>query len=134
MATAKRRKIPCKNNRRHGRKREKHSQVCIRPHKKKSWKRRKRRRVKSTSRTLPEPQEIKALFTARALFSQKLSPAHRARGGSVKGHLAGKNIFSKKYAKPIDNYSGIVYNKDTIKQGAKAPKGVKNEKHGKRKR
>ena len=34
MATAKRRKIPCKNNRRHGRKREKHSQVCIRPHKK----------------------------------------------------------------------------------------------------
>ena len=40
----------------------------------------------------------------------------------------------KKYAKPIDNYSGIVYNKDTIKQGAKAPEGVKNEKHGKRKR
>ena len=45
-----------------------------------------------------------------------------------------KYFFKKKYAKPIDNYSGIVYNKDTIKQGAKAPKGVKNEKHGKRKR
>ena len=48
--------------------------------------------------------------------------------------IACKNIFQKKYAKPIDNYSGIVYNKDTIKQGAKAPEGVKNEKHGKRKR
>ena len=52
------------------------------------------------------------------------------------GHFPGwaKIFFQKKYAKPIDNYSGIVYNKDTIKQGAKAPKGVKNEKHGKRKR
>ncbi len=50
------------------------------------------------------------------------------------GHLAGKNIFSKKYAKPLDNYTGIVYNKAMIKQGAEAPKGDKNGKHGKRKR
>ena len=50
------------------------------------------------------------------------------------GRYRAKIFFQKKYAKPIDNYSGIVYNKDTIKQGAKAPKGVKNEKHGKRKR
>ena len=45
-----------------------------------------------------------------------------------------QKYFFKSQQKPIDNYSGIVYNKDTIKQGAKAPEGVKNEKHGKRKR
>ena len=39
--------------------------------------------------------------------------------------MAGKNIFSKKYAKPIDNYSGIVYNKDTIKQGRQARRELK---------
>ena len=48
--------------------------------------------------------------------------------------LGGQKYFFKSQQKPIDNYSGIVYNKATIKQGAKAPKGVKNEKHGKRKR
>ena len=41
------------------------------------------------------------------------------------GRYRAKIFFQKKYAKPIDNYSGIVYNKDTIKQGAKAPEGVK---------
>ena len=46
----------------------------------------------------------------------------------------GQKYFFKSQQKPIDNYSGIAYNKATIKQGAKAPKGVKNEKHGKRKR
>ena len=46
----------------------------------------------------------------------------------------GQKYFFKSQQKPIDNYSGIVYNKATIKQGAKALKGVKNEKHGKRKR
>ena len=51
------------------------------------------------------------------------------------GHFpGGQKYFFKSQQKPIDNYSGIVYNKDTIKQGAKAPEGVKNEKHGKRKR
>lgn len=69
-----------------------------------------------------------------ALIFAKNMPRAQGAGREFIGHLAGKNIFSKKYAKPIDNYSGIVYNKDTIKQGAKAPKGVKNEKHGKRKR
>ena len=58
----------------------------------------------------------------------------RAPGGNLQGIWRAKIFFQKKYAKPIDNYPGIVYNKDTIKQGAKAPKGVKNEKHGKRKR
>ena len=52
------------------------------------------------------------------------------------GHFPGraKIFFQKKYAKPLDSYTGIVYNKAMIKQGAEAPKGDKDGKHGKCKR
>ena len=55
-------------------------------------------------------------------------------GGVSKGIWRAKIFFQKKYAKPLDNYAGIVYNKAMIKQGAEAPKGDKDGKHGKRKR
>lgn len=64
-------------------------------------------------------------------YRAKITVGTDASGKSIVKYVSGR---TKKYAKPIDNYSGIVYNKDIIKQGAKAPKGVKNEKHGKRKR
>ena len=48
--------------------------------------------------------------------------------------MGGQKYFFKSQQKPIDNYTGIVYNKAMIKQGAEAPKGDKDEKHGKCKR
>ena len=81
--------------------------------------------MKSTSRTLPEPQEIYSIIHGTCLIFAKIKPRAQGAGREFIGHLAGKNIFSKKYAKPIDNYSGIVYNKDTIKQGRQARRELK---------
>ena len=60
---------------------------------KKSWKRRKRRRVKSTSRTLPEPQEIYSIIHGTCLIFAKIKPRAQGAGREFAGHLAGTNFY-----------------------------------------
>ena len=63
---------------------------------KKSWKRRKRRRVKSTSRTLPEPQEIYSIIHGTCLVFAKIKPRAQGAGRECQRAFGGQKYFFKK--------------------------------------